>query len=414
MRLKNSLLLRIFGITAVAIYVSSCTSIPTEDPALRYASNDRAYILDTHMNAAKFASRLKARGIKVIGRYYARRKQSDLGQKILANQTHNGRPEVDVLLENGFSILSIYQYRSSSRNKFVYGLRDTGSAKKEAEADARAALAQARKVGQPKESAIYFGVDFNLKNSDERGKRAVVAYFKTLRRVIGDNYKLGVYGNGVTLRLLTRVEKSGDSTKVKKPLVDYTWVSPSVSYDQTVDYFNELDKKGNQKWTLIQHQVDRFSYGRPNKCPDWGRWHSYDLNVQNPAMKDAGFWGNADLGRRQAKAVFNARRFSNSNRAYVRRAPDERASLIKKRRCRLVTALDKNGKKIYKSNGDEKKVWKWLNERVVLRSRSVRVREAKNAPDWFEVDIDDDTIFDGFMLKSSLSDSLKQMPSYRR
>lgn len=379
---------KVFTATAMAVIASLSTTISSH-------GDERAYILDTHVNAARFADKLKSRGIKVIGRYYARKRQNTLPEKRIAYQEFNGKPEVEVLLNKGFSILSIYQYNSSSRRKFLEGFSDTRSTEEEARADAKAALEQAEIVGQTPGSAIYFGVDFNLNPSDEATKRAVRKYFQVIKNEFNGKYKIGAYGNGVALRLLT----SGGS-----PLIDYAWISASVGYHQTSDYYSETDTNGKQKWTLYQHQVDRFTFGRNNKCPDWARALPHDLNIMNPSAGDAGFWGQEQVSAEIVKKVFDSRRFSETNNQYVRTKPSSSAPVIEKYRCRYVQV----------KKGAKKKVWKNLKDNRVTKSRNARVKEVPGSPSWYEVDIDDDDEFDGFILKSMLPNGMSDMPPYRQ
>ena len=121
-------------------------------------------IIDTPHNAAKVASKLAAQNVKVVVRFFARKPQPGLREKIMASDGNmiDGVREPTVLIRNGLSIVSLYQYRNNLPEKFLKGLEDTGSAKAEVAADAKAALDQARLVGQPEGSAIYFGVDFNV------------------------------------------------------------------------------------------------------------------------------------------------------------------------------------------------------------------------------------------------------------
>jgi hypothetical protein len=121
-------------------------------------------IVDTPNNAAKVASKLSAQNVKVVVRFFARKTQLGLREKIMASDGNiiDGVREPTLLIRNGLSIVSLYQYRNNIPAKFLSGLEDTGSAKAEVAADAKAALDQAKLVGQPEGSAIYFGVDFNL------------------------------------------------------------------------------------------------------------------------------------------------------------------------------------------------------------------------------------------------------------
>src|SRR6516162_11401399 len=121
-------------------------------------------IIDTPHNAARVAAKLASQNVKVVVRFFARKPQLGLREKIMASDGNmiDGVREPTVLIRNGLSILSLYQYRNNLPEKFMKGLEDTGSAKAELAADAKAALEQAKLVGQPEGSAIYFGVDFNV------------------------------------------------------------------------------------------------------------------------------------------------------------------------------------------------------------------------------------------------------------
>jgi len=183
-------------------------------------------IIDTPYNAAKAAAKLSARNVKVVVRFFARK--PGLREKIMASDGNiiNGVREPTLLIRSGLSIVSLYQYRNNVPAKFRSGLEDTGSAKAEVAADVKAALEQAKLVGQPEGSAIYFGVDFNLipKRDIVDG---VVEYFRVINQTVGSRYAIGVYGNGFVNRIL-REEK----------LVSYNWLSTSRSHEETVDFYN--------------------------------------------------------------------------------------------------------------------------------------------------------------------------------
>jgi Domain of unknown function (DUF1906) len=241
-------------------------------------------VIDTPHNAAKYASKLATQNVKVVVRFYARKPQPGLREKIMASDGNmiDGVREPTILIRNGLSMLSLYQYRNNLPEKFMKGLEDTGSAKAEIAADAKAALEQAKLVGQPEGSAIYFGVDFNVtkckcdgagqvirnRNGDTVPNNsmvdAVFEYFRFMNQTVGTRYAVGVYGNGLVNRLL-REEK----------LVSYNWISASRSHEQTVDFYN-----GGQ-WHLFQNQVDRRWFGPQGRCAEG---LDVDTNLQNPRV----------------------------------------------------------------------------------------------------------------------------------
>ena len=160
-------------------------------------------IIDTPNNAAKVAAKLSAQNVKAVVRFFARKPQPGLREKIMASDGNmiDGVREPAILIRNGLSIVSLYQYRNNLPEKFLKGLEDTASAKAEVAADAKAALDQAKLVGQPEGSAIYFGVDFNVNRA---AVDPVLEYFRVIGQTVGGHYAIGVYGNGFVNRILRR------------------------------------------------------------------------------------------------------------------------------------------------------------------------------------------------------------------
>jgi hypothetical protein len=322
-------------------------------------------IVDTPNNAAKVAAELSARNVKVVVRFFARKAQPGLGEKIMASDANiiDGVREPTLLIRNGLSIVSLYQYRNNVPAKFLRGLDDTGSAKAEVAADAKAALEQARLVGQPEGSAIYFGVDFNLTpNGDFAG--AVVEYFRAVNRTVGTRYAIGVYGNGFVNRIL-RDEK----------LVSYNWISASRSHAETVDFYN------SGRWHLFQNQVDRRWFAASGKC---ATGLDLDTNVQNPGVSGIGAWGAGEVDQGRNRKIFDQRRFA------VRETPVFRESgggggLIGHQHCRRGNRVPRNA-----------------NVRILARSG-----------DWSSVDIDEDGNPDGYIRTADLTPDLATMPLWR-
>jgi hypothetical protein len=95
-------------------------------------------------------------------------------------------------------------------------------------------------VGQPKDSAIYFAVDFNCDDSDLA--RQIVPYFQSIRAVFvdrGSPYKIGVYGNGLACEKL-----------LGTGLCAYTWLSNSTSFNGTKEFYV------SKRWSLAQNFPD--------------------------------------------------------------------------------------------------------------------------------------------------------------
>ena len=143
--------------------------------------------------------------------------------------------EIEAIQSHGFRVLSIYQYFNNQPLSFAGKRKVTCRTKKgesrtievslpgpdcwprpiedckeaegpphsgadEAELDARAAVAQAKLVGQPPGTAIYFGIDFEL---GAEMNEQVVQYFTIVSDELKDKgYLVGVYGSGAALTLL--------------------------------------------------------------------------------------------------------------------------------------------------------------------------------------------------------------------
>jgi len=317
-------------------------------------------IIDTPHNAAKVASKLSAQNVKAVVRFFARKPQPGLREKIMSADSNmiDGVREPTILVRNGLSIVSLYQYRNNLTEKFLKGLEDTGSAKAEVAADAKAALEQARLVGQPEGSAIYFGVDFNV----TRGTAdPVLEYFRAIGRMVGNHYAIGVYGNGLVNRIL-REEK----------LVSYNWISASRSHEETVAFYN------SGQWHLFQNQVDRRWFGPRGKCANG---LDVDTNLQNPNASSIGAWGAGEIDRSRNQKIFEQRRFA------IRATP-------------VVQEGDEGGADRQSCKSDNR----------VPRNANVRILVQSGA--WSSVDTDEDGNPDGHVKTSDLTSDLATMPPW--
>jgi hypothetical protein len=344
----------------------------------------RIAIIDTPNNAARFATQLAASNVRVVVRYFARKPQPGLREKVMASDGNivDGVREPTILIRHGISILSLYQYKNNMPEKFLNGLEDTGSAKAEAEADAKAALEQAKLVGQPEGSAIYFGVDFNFSKckcdmitgkairpgqNDAATKRdivdAMLQYFRIMNQTIGGSYAIGIYGNGFVNRTL-RDEK----------LVSYNWISASRSHEETSHFYNR------GQWHLFQNQIDRRWFVTPGKCSSG---LDVDMNVQNPHVSDIGAWGAGQCEPARTQAIFEQRRFV-ARATSVFRESGGKGGLIERVNCRPDGRIARNG-----------------NVRILAQANG-----------WCSADIDEDGIADGFVANADLTTGLSSMPHW--
>src|ERR1700693_4422064 len=104
------------GLVASALVPGNLAVGQSNDPA-------KIAIVDTPNNAAKFASNLSAQNVKVVVRFFARKMQLGLREKVMASDGNvvDGVREPTLLIRNGLSIVSLYQYRSNLPAKFLDG-----------------------------------------------------------------------------------------------------------------------------------------------------------------------------------------------------------------------------------------------------------------------------------------------------
>jgi len=314
-------------------------------------------IIDTPNNAAKVAANLSAQNVKVVVRFFARKPQPGLREKVMASDGNmiDGVREPTILIKHGLSIVSLYQYRNNLPEKFSKGLEDTGSAKAEVAADAKAALEQAKLIGQPEGSAIYFGVDFNVSRASVE---PVLEYFRAVNRTVGSHYAIGIYGNGFVNRTL-RQEK----------LVAYNWISASRSHEETVAFYN------SGQWHLFQNQVDRRWFGPPGKC---SMGLDVDTNIQNPIVSSVGAWGAGEVDKSRNQKIFDQRRFA------IRATP------------------------VVQDGGKDRQGCK--PDKSVPRNANVRILAQSGA--WCGVDVDEDGNADGQVKTADLTSNLATMPPW--
>lgn len=373
--------MRLFPI--VLAFLAMPISSLSADPA-------RIAIIDTAWDTRPFLQQLKAKGVQVIGRYYARCKQENLPEKRFAFSS-----EPAEILAAGMGILSIYQYRSSSKYKFdgqrldrqghIVNLPDANchpsasgrNPKAEATLDVRAAISQARRAGQPKGSAIYFGVDFNFSHNDIATKAKMLAYFKTLRHALKSaGYRLAAYGDGDALKVL---QNAG--------LIDFAWIMASPAFPGS----SRFHRSG--RWSLVQTQVDPHWFVGGGRCGKGGL--PLDVNVQNPAIGgDAGFWnaqGVFSLNPARVQAIFAARRFVCNGDARLRKSarsgPDD---LVTGRICRQGRTRQMPD--------------------AVKFLRPIRIGRIKGK--LAEVDINEDGKFDGWTWAGNLSRDFNDKADY--
>jgi hypothetical protein len=157
----------------------------------------RMAIIDASINTTPYLDAFAKAGIKVIGRYYSRCPQPEI---VPEKRLIDNLGEIEAIRSHGFGVLSIYQYFNNQPLKFAGKRKVSCQTRKgksstievtlpgpdcrprpiedcheaegpshtgvnEAQLDARAAVAQAKLVGQSSGTAIYFGSTSTSKRS---------------------------------------------------------------------------------------------------------------------------------------------------------------------------------------------------------------------------------------------------------
>jgi hypothetical protein len=176
-----------------------------------------------------FLDVMKYLGVKTIIRYY------DNAIESLRGKTPHAE-ELALIKKNGFKMLAVFQHSNNSIVTFETPGRGTK--------DALRSLELANLWNQPKNSCIYFGVDFDPSLGHEM--TAVKSYASDFGKLVREaGYRVGTYGSGLTLETLLDAK-----------LIDLAWLSMSTGFQQSKSFAS-----GN-RWAL--HQVKDRNCGNIN------------------------------------------------------------------------------------------------------------------------------------------------------
>lgn len=204
------------------------------------------YILDTNTSCLGKGALLKANAVTAVGRYY--RKETHPEWRI-------SKAEAQELSKLGISLFVVFEDYGHA-DKLI--LTEDQGAK-----DATSALQQAKDIGQPAGSAIYFaaeGLPGGYKTAD---LPKIKSYFKGIKDKLGGEFAAGVYGDGVVCDALR-----------DEGFVKYTWLcAASTSFEGTCRAL------GKVQWSLAQV---------PPLDVDWNGL-SIDRNIDNPKRNKGDF-----------------------------------------------------------------------------------------------------------------------------
>jgi hypothetical protein len=199
----------------------------------------RAQGIDLATDAGHVAQYIKGNGLDFVARYY--RKPDSRWPALSAN-------EAKVLSALGLNVVAVWESHSQHRDYFTYSRGYW---------DAMQAGQQAKLVGQPAGSAIYFAVDFDARGADivpiDQYFRGITAGLAAATGGKSD-YKVGVYGSGAVC----------DSVK-GRGLAQYAWLSNSTAWAGSRSFADWNIRQGRPFATLgfINHDSNeaRDDYG---------------------------------------------------------------------------------------------------------------------------------------------------------
>jgi hypothetical protein len=305
---------------------------PLEDGRLAIIHANQSTIIDSQENPrAGLLKQLSDAGVLVIGRYLSRCREDEKGDSRWTKQIiHGGKTqteEADAILNAGFRLISVYQYRSGDASsnhkdgptKFTRGLgqdpegrceiteasqqiKVSQSPADEGKLDSQAAVKQAHVISQPPNTVIYFAVDYNFDKRNEAEKQGLLEYFRQVKTELQkpvNGYLVGAYGDGDALELLLGKNDRGER------LIDFAWISPSRSYSGNSAFFNEAP------WHLAHAQPEN-TIGLTNLggCFEY----EYDGDIQNNSdeREYVGAWnrsGRYSVPKARTATIFTQRRF---------------------------------------------------------------------------------------------------------
>ena len=227
------------GFVLPLLLLTACSSTPPQSRTAAPPIGGFARGIDMGMDSRDVTQELKGSGLHFVARYY--RSPVSRWPALTAE-------EARTISSNGMKVVAIWQHLSHRPDHFTY---------ERGHSDAINAYQQARALGQPPGSAIYFAIDYNAPERDMVG--AVQQYFRGVRAGLAaagggsPPYRIGVYGSGAVCAYLKRME-----------LAEYTWLSASTAWYGSRDY-GDWDIKQGPRTTLLSFDHDineaRDDYG---------------------------------------------------------------------------------------------------------------------------------------------------------
>ena len=208
--------------------------------------------IDMATDSTDVAYQLKQGRVDFVARYY--RHPNSRWPALSATEAQR-------LSSQGVNIVAVWESHSRHPAYFSYP---------QGYSDAIAAHWQARGIGQPPGTAVYFAVDFDARN---RSLDRVTEYFEGVAAGLVSagggiaNYQIGVYGSGAVCDAIKRMG-----------LARYTWLSNSTGWTGSIGY-QDWNIRQSGRWPELS-----FNHDADEARDDYGGFRvvGYDVANANP------------------------------------------------------------------------------------------------------------------------------------
>jgi hypothetical protein len=186
--------------------------------------------IDLPIDSRDVSNELKGSRLDFVARYY--RDPASRWPTLSA-------AEAQMVSSSGMSLVAVWESHSHKRDYFSYA---------SGYSDGMTAHRQAKAIGQPSGTGIYFAVDYNAQEPDVRGP--VDQYFRGVHAGLAAaagqarEYRVGVYGSGAVCDYLKRTR-----------LAEYAWLSNSTAWSG-YDSFTDWNIKQSRRSPLLSFDQD--------------------------------------------------------------------------------------------------------------------------------------------------------------
>jgi hypothetical protein len=260
--------LRSFGLAAASCLLPALALAQPRSGLSLASSRNRVQLIDADFAVTKYVEKIRATGVTSIGRYYDRTYGSGTGETCWHNPTKVlAKDELRAIEDAGLSVFVIFQHCSADCMNFNI---DNVAMADRGRKDALAAIRLAADLGQPAETPIYFGIDFDPMRygsctiATERVLSSIEAYFSEINELLAKTrWLVGIYGCGRTSQFLR-----------DRKLAQYFWLSASLGHEGTDEFFN------SGQWHIYQNSIDiQKDYAKKGD-------EFIDVSVVNPTIID--------------------------------------------------------------------------------------------------------------------------------